>query len=56
MKVCKEYEVVEKATFNGKTKYAIKATGNWTLYTDDGELLDSTDDSHLDDVIASYDE
>ena len=56
MKVCKEYEVVEKATFNGKTKYAIKATGNWALYTDDGELLDSTDDGHLDDVIASYDE
>lgn len=54
MKVCKEYDVVDKATWNGKTRYAIKPTGNWTIYTDDGEHLDSTDDAHLDALIAHY--
>ena len=51
MKVCKEYDVVDSATWNGKTKYAIKPTGNWTIYTDDGEFLEATDDGHLDATI-----
>lgn len=51
MKVCKEYDVVDSATWNGKTKYAIKPTGNWQIYTDDGEFLEATDDGHLDATI-----
>lgn len=47
MKVCKEYDVLDGATVNGRTIYALKATGNWTIYTDDGQHLESTDDEHL---------
>ena len=51
MKVYKEHDIVDSITWNGKTRYALKATGNWTIYTDDGELLESTDNSHLDATI-----
>ena len=47
MKVCKEYDVLDGATVNGRTIYALKATGNWTIYTDNGQHLESTDDEHL---------
>lgn len=54
MKVCREYDVVGSAEYNGKKRYAIKPTGNWTIFTDDGIHLDSTDDGHLDGVLQSF--
>ena len=49
MKVCREYDIVDSSTnkATGKTLYALKPTGNWTIFTDDGQHLESTDDEHL---------
>lgn len=56
MKVCKEYEVVDSAENpqNSRTLYALKETGNWLLYTDEGEYIGSTDDGHLDASVNYY--
>lgn len=56
MKVCKEYEVVDSSENpqNSRTLYALKETGNWLLYTDEGEYIDSTDDEHLDAFVNYY--
>lgn len=49
MKVTKEYEVADAAKNpqTGEVLFALKATGNCCIYTDDGELLESTDEAHL---------
>lgn len=49
MKVTKEYDVAGSATnpATGEKLYALKATGNCCIYTDDGELLEATDEAHL---------
>lgn len=56
MKVCKEYEVLDGAEnpLSGETLYALKATGNYQIYEDDGELIDSTDEGHVQALIHYY--
>lgn len=39
---------------NGKTLYALKATGNYQIYEDDGELIDTTDEGHVQALIHYY--
>ena len=56
MKVTKEYEVADAAKnpHTGDILFALKATGNCCIYTDDGEHLESTDEAHLQDNIREY--
>jgi hypothetical protein len=56
MKVCKEYDVLDgvENKQSGKTLYALKATGNYQICEDDGELIDTTDESHLQTSIHYY--
>lgn len=56
MKVTKEYEVADAAKNpqTGEVLFALKATGNCCIYTDDGEHLDSTDEAHLQANIREY--
>ena len=49
MKITKEYDIAWSGTNpeTGKNLYALRPNGNCCIYTDDGELLESTDEAHL---------
>ena len=56
MKVTKEYEVADAAKnpLTGEILFALKATGNCCIYTDEGEHLESTDEAHLQANLREY--
>lgn len=56
MKVCKEFDVLDgvENKQSGRTLYALKATGNYQIYEDDGELIDTTDEDHVQALIHYY--
>lgn len=56
MKITKEYDIAWSGTNpeTGKKLYALRPNGNCCIYTDDGELLEATDEAHLQELIHYY--